>query len=155
MFQKFCLFLFISSKQMKYLLVVVNISRLKNLKYFSYLEIKYSYLKTVPFPPNLKVKEDDLVRINRDWKVIILYYVGTKGRRNNEGYKDLAQIMIGLDDWIKKKVNHLKCIEGKGVLIDICCITQMPRSLFSIAKSLFYKDYTVYTLQCTDDTTCM
>ena len=42
--------------------------------------------------------------------------------------------MIGWDDWIKKRVYYLSCIEG--VLIDICCITKNAALLFSIIKFL-------------------
>ena len=48
------------------------------------------------------------------------------------GWKPLHFIMISWYHWIKKKVNHLSCIEGG--LIDICCITH------NLALCLFLYD---------------
>ena len=47
-------------------------------------------------------------------------------------------IVIGWDSWIKKSVNYLSCIEGKGVLKDINCIAQNA-ALFYIIKYLLIK----------------
>ena len=47
--------------------------------------------------------------------------------------------MIGWDDWTKKRVHYLSCIEGEGDLIDIWCITKMPPYLFIYYKISFGK----------------
>ena len=51
--------------------------------------------------------------------------------------KLLPSFMIGLVDWTKKRVNYLSCIEGKGGLIVICCITQNAVIFISLLKNLF------------------
>ena len=44
--------------------------------------------------------------------------------------------MIGSDPWIKKRVNYLSCIEGKGGLKEIHCIAQNVALFVSLLLNL-------------------
>ena len=65
----------------------------------------------------------------------------TKGRIRGRRISPLAEIplkkiLIGWDDWIKKRVNNLSCIDEKGGLMDICVLHKMPHYIL-----LYYKIY--------------
>ena len=48
--------------------------------------------------------------------------------------------MIGWDPWIKKRVNYLSCIEGKGGLKDFHRIEQNSALYVDLLKNIFYSN---------------
>ena len=54
--------------------------------------------------------------------------------------------MIGWDVSIKKRINYLRCIEGKGGLIDICVLHKIPHYLILYYKISFKERYIIELL---------
>ena len=78
---------------------------------------------------NLNMFERNVHVVNLRW--FLLHFEKRDSTMSNiVGYRDFTiglnsyLFMIGWDDWIKKRVDYLSWIEGKGGLNDICSITQ-------------------------------